>query len=270
VRVGFAQFCPVFGAVDYNISRTTKLVGSVSCDLIVLPELCTSGYNFSSRDEVARLAEPVPDGPACAAWRNVARQKGCCIVAGIAEKNRDGIFNSAVLVRPDGTVSVYRKVHLFDHEKQWFAPGDGFAVYDIGPARIGLMVCFDWIFPESARTLALAGADIICHPANLVLPWCGDAMITRCIENRVFAITANRYGIEDRGDRALAFTGGSQVVGPDGSLLARAGCDGDSVSVVDIDPVAARNKRINGNNDLLADRRPECYGLLARLAEQRP
>ena len=261
MRVGFAQFRPIFGEVEANIERSAAFAGSLDCDLIVLPELCTTGYNFSSREEAEQLAEAAPDGAACTAWRDVARQTGRCIVAGLAEKCEDGIFNSSVLVEPDGTIHVYRKVHLFNREKKWFKPGDGFAVHDIGGVRVGMMICFDWIFPESARTLALMGADIICHPVNLVLPWCQMAMVTRCVENRVFAVTANRYGTEDRHGHSLTFTGSSQITAPDGSVLAQAGDGTDCTLAVDIDPSEARKKTINDYNDLLADRRPECYKL---------
>jgi len=264
VRIGFGQFRPRFGDVTTNIEQSVELIRSVRCDLIVLPELCTSGYNFASIDEVRDLAEAAPDGPSCTAWRDVARETGCTVVGGFAEMGGDELYNSCALVRPDGTLHVYRKVHLFDREKKWFRPGDTFAVHRVGSANVGLMICFDWIFPESARTLAVAGADILCHPANLVLPWCGRAMVTRCVENRVFAITANRWGSEDRHGHSLTFTGGSQIVAPDGTVLARAEQTGDCAMVVEIDPAVGRDKAINEYNDLMADRRPECYGLLGR------
>jgi predicted amidohydrolase len=122
-----------------------------------------------------------------------------------------------------------------------------------------MMVCFDWIFPESARTLALLGADIICHPSNLVLPYCPDAMVTRCIENRVFAITANRVGSESRNKETLTFIGRSQVVDPKGKILHRASDKDEEANVVEIDPATARNKSLNRFNDLLKDRREKLY-----------
>jgi predicted amidohydrolase len=133
-------------------------------------------------------------------------------------------------------------------------------VYDIGSARVGLMICFDWYYPESARTLALMGADIIAHPSNLVLPHCPDAMRTRCLENRVFAITCNRIGSEERGGKAkLTYIGQSEVVGPSGEILRRAKLDQKELGLVDIDPFESRQKHLNPYNDLLADRRPKLY-----------
>ena len=122
------------------------------------------------------------------------------------------------------------------------------------------MVCFDWYYPESARTLALKGADIICHPSNLVLPHCPDAMVTRCLENHVFSITANRIGSEERGGKKrLTFIGKSEVVGPRGKIAHRAPEDREDLAVVDIDPKEARDKSLNPYNDLLRDRRTALY-----------
>ena len=117
---------------------------------------------------------------------------------------------------PQGFIGCYRKTHLFFEETLFFTPGDtGFHVWDIGPAKIGIMVCFDWYYPESARTLALKGADIIRHPSNLVLPNCPDSMPVRCLENRVFAVTCNRIGNEARGGKdQLTYIGNSEVVTP--------------------------------------------------------
>jgi predicted amidohydrolase len=121
------------------------------------------------------------------------------------------------------------------------------------------MVCFDWFFPESARTLALRGAQIIAHPANLVLPYCQTAMVTRCLENRVFAVTTNRYGTEQIPGQCLTFTGASQVISPTGQRLLDAPVAGDCVRIIEVDPDLADDKHINPRNDLFANRRPDLY-----------
>ena len=109
-----------------------------------------------------------------------AAASGTVFIAGLAERAGDRFFNSSVLVRPDGSREVYRKVHLFMDEKSLFEPGDlGFPVFEACGTTVGMMICFDWIFPEAARSLALAGAEILCHPSNLLLPWGQAAMITR-------------------------------------------------------------------------------------------
>lgn len=235
-------------------------------DLVVLPELFNTGYVFTSKEEARRLAETVPGGRTVERLSKIARRKKMHIVAGMAERDGARIFNAALLITPSGPGGVYRKLHLFSEEKLWFDPGDlPFTVYDIGRCRIGIMICFDWFFPEAMRTLALLGADIVCHPANLVLPFCPDGMVTRCLENRVYAVTADRIGTEDRGQgKALSFTGMSQITGPDGSILHRAGADTEEIVTVQIDLLKARNKKINSLNDLFEDRRPEFYGEIVK------
>jgi predicted amidohydrolase len=184
-------------------------------------------------------------------------------VCGLAEREGERLFNAAVLVGPDGLVACYRKVHLFRFEKEIFTPGDGgFEVHEVAGARVGMLVCFDWIYPEAARALALAGADVIAHPSNLVLPHAQRALVTRCLENRVFWVLANRTGSEREGHRSLTFTGRSRIGAPDGRVLADAGPDGTVLEVVTVDPSEARDKHVTPENDLLADRRPALYGRL--------
>jgi predicted amidohydrolase len=261
VQVGFFQFEPEFGEVTRNLDRVMARLDRVACDLIVLPELFASGYQFVSQEEVRRLAEPVPDGVTTQLLTELAKRRRLWIVAGLPEKAGETYFNSAVIVGPQGFVGCYRKTHLFAEEMLFFAPGDtGFQVWDAGQAKIGVMICFDWYYPESARTLALKGADIICHPSNLILPHCPDSMPTRCLENRVFAVTCNRIGSEARGGKEpLTYIGQSEIVTPKGRILHRALRDQEEVFVVDIDPMEARSKALNPYNDLLRDRRPALY-----------
>ena len=243
MKVGFVQFNPIFGNVEENVSRVFRLVQNIDADLIVLPELFNTGYLITSPKEIDALAEDVPEGATTQALCRIARDCSLYVVAGLAEREGKRFFNSAVIVGPDGYVGTYRKIHLFFEEKKWFSPGDReLEVYDIGKCKIGVMICFDWIFPESMRTLSLKGAHLVCHPANLVLPFCQDAMRTRCLENRVYAITANRTGKEERGGKILHYTGKSQVMGPDADLLARSEEDAEEVRIVEIDIARAEKK----------------------------
>ena len=261
MRVGYLQFDPVFGEVARNLDHVTAQLENVETDLIVLPELFATGYQFVSQEEVFQLAEPVPDGATTKRLADIAARLGMTIVAGLPERDGGRCFNSAVVVGPKGFIGCYRKTHLFFEETLWFTPGDsGFHVWDIGPAKVGVMICFDWYYPESARTLALQGADIIAHPSNLVLPNCPDSMVTRCLENRVFSVTANRIGSEARGGKdRLTFIGLSEVVSPRGRILHRAPRDIEDLTLVEIDPAEARLKALNDYNDLLRDRRPAFY-----------
>lgn len=259
MQVGFIQFKVLFGQKKENIEKIADFILKKQADLLVLPELFNSGYLFCSLRELHALAETVPDGMTSRTLIQLARDHHVFIVAGLPERHGMHYYNSAILVGPNGFIGCYRKIHLFDTEKTFFSPGDkGFAVYDIGMAKIGIMICFDWIFPEAARTLALKGADIICHPSNLVLPWCQKAMLTRSLENAVYSITANRIGTEQNEGKVLTFTGQSQIVSPKGELLASAAHD-ERIMTVDIAPLLARDKKITANNDRFGDRRSEFY-----------
>lgn len=254
LRVGVVQNRPKFLKTAANLKACLDLMGPREADLWVLPELFASGYAFRTRREAARCAERA-DGPLASLLRAYAAKRGCAIVAGFPEKSGRRLYNSALLVAP-GKARVYRKTHVFGGEKRWFSPGDtGFWVETVKGAAVGVMICFDWLFPESARTLALKGAEVIAHPANLVLPWGPDGMKVRSLENRVFSATADRVGAE----RGLRFIGQSQVVSPNGSLLLRLGHDEARAAVVAIDAWTARDKKVHPASDLLADRRPALY-----------
>ncbi|MFH2005934.1 MAG: nitrilase-related carbon-nitrogen hydrolase [bacterium] len=263
MRISAFQFTPSFGDVPENLRCITARLAGVEADLVVLPELCTTGYQLTS-GELERLAEPFPGGATSDALLALADREDTYLVAGVAERDGDRFYNSAVLVGPGGHVATYRKTHLFAAEKDLFEPGDtGFSVHEVRGCKVGMMVCFDWIFPESMRCLALLGADVVAHCANLVLPWCQRSMPLRCLENGLFAITANRCGTEARTSETLRFTGASQVVSPRGEVLAHAPEAEDHLLTLRIDPAEARDKWLTTNNHLLQDRRPALYTALA-------
>ena len=268
---GFIQSQPKFGDIQYNVEHLCNLISKTHADLLVLPELCTTGYFFASGKQSAALAEQIPGGYACKAFSELAKRKKMYFVAGIAEKSGNKTYNSAVLFGPSGVMSVYRKLHLYKYEKKWFDSGNlPLKVNKIKGAKVAMMICFDYFFPEAMRKLALQGADIICHPAALVLPYCQDAMRTRCLENGVYAITANRIGTEKSGggvvaqfrrrkNDSLTFTGQSQLTGTRGEILYRAGANAETIKVIKIDPKLSRNKNLNPYNNLFHDRRPKYY-----------
>ena len=232
---------------------------------VVLPELFNTGYLFRNVEEVKKLAESAVSGYTVTELKKVAVGQNLNLVFGMAEAKNRKFYNSSVLITSKGKVHTYQKVHLFDREKLFFQTGTrSFAPVAVEQGKLGMMVCFDWFFPEVTRILALGGAQVICHPSNLVLPWCQDAMITRCIENRVFAITANRIGTEKRGVHQLTFTGKSQIVSPKGEVLVSAGDRSESLNIVEIDPAEALDKQVTPNNDLFKDRKPALYKALLR------
>ncbi len=260
MRVGFYQFQPEHRQKDVNLGRIEAALTNARADLVVLPEMCLTGYMFESREALAASAEPVPDGPSCQRLAGLCRKLDLGIVFGLAEKAEDRLYNSAVLITRRGELHVYRKSHLFLDEKDIFNPGDTpFPVFEVDDVKVGMLVCFDYIFPESGRSLALNGAQVVCHPSNLVLDYAQWMTLTRAAENRVFWILANRTGRESIGDRAMTFTGRSQIVGSTGKLLYRAGIDTEELPVIEIDPNEALDKMATPRNHLLRDRRTDLY-----------
>ena len=263
LKIGYFQFAPLFGEVSENVERVIRaLESNEPADIIVLPELPFTGYHFATRGELLRLAEDPKRSPTVESLTAACKKGNFYLITGFAERAEDKIFNSALLIGPQGHLHTYRKLHLFHNEKDFFEPGDiPLQVVDVEGTKIGMMVCFDWIFPEVARSLALQGAEILCHPSNLVLTYCQTAMLARCIENGVFAVTCNRYGSDDRPHGRLDFTGKSQIVSPKGELLHRSTGDREEFFMISIDPAAARTKAITDRNDLFKDRRPHFYSL---------
>lgn len=260
------QFKPRFGEPDTNRKHIIAALEGADADLVVLPELAVSGYNFSRPSDLERCAEPA-HGATARLLHSLAGKTGAHYVCGIAEKGEAGrVYNSAILVGPEGFIGCYRKIHLFFKEKEFFSPGDGgFSLFDITTtggerARVGLLVCFDHMFPEAARTLALQGAQVICHPSNLVLP--EYAQLTsrvRALENRVFWLMANRTGSEKGAAGDLTFTGCSQIVAQNGALLTAAGAESEELLTAEIDPKLGDDKKVTELNDLFEDRRVSFY-----------
>jgi len=287
LKVAVVQTNPEFGNVKKNIDDAVAMMTSTKADVYVLPELFNTGYNFIDKNEVEQLAEPA-DGFTFQQLSNAAKNLSCYIVYGFAEKvqhpnssfsnpksNIENLhspisasqssivyYNSSALIGPNGLIGIYRKVHLYYRENLFFHSGDrGFPVFELPFGNIGMMVCFDWLYPESARTLALKGAQLIAHPSNLVLPHCPDAMVTRCLENRVFAATANRVGREYRGGVDLTYIGRSEIVTPKGEILVRLSDNFVGIAVQEIDLELANIKHINEFNNLFEGRKPESYSL---------
>ena len=260
MKLGFLQTRPKFGEVEENVKNALSILKSVNDATIVLPELFNTGYLFRNIEELKELAEPIIRGYTVQNLKKVAKQQKLNLIFGIAESKSRKYYNTSVVITAAGKVYSYQKVHLFDREKLFFQPGTKtFPIISVDEAKLGVMICFDWIFPEVARVLALKGAHVICQPANLVLPWGQDAMRLRAIENRVFTVTANRIGTEKRGSHSLSFSGNSQIVAPGGEILATAGERSESLKIVDIDVNVALDKHVTPNNDIFEDRRVQLY-----------
>jgi predicted amidohydrolase len=268
VRVACCQIAPDVETPARSAELALEALGDAvagGAQIVVLPELVTSGYVFSSREEAQAASAPA-DGELLAGWAQVAARGDAVVVGGFCERGADGrVFNSSALVDGGGVRAVYRKLHLWADESRWFDAGDQPApVVETRYGQIGLGICYDIEFPELTRGLALAGADLLALPTN----WPRDprppdgrpvlhslAAMTAYL-NRVFVAVCDRCGTE----RGLEFEGGSVIAGPDGGL--RAGPVGDrgtATLFADCDLTDARDKRTSERNDAFADRRPAHY-----------
>lgn len=257
IKAGFIQFEPILGKQQENIHKISELLLQVkNANLVVLPELANSGYNFESKAQAFGFAEEIEKSEFINFLAEQARLNNTFIVSGMNEKEGDHLYNTSVLVGPEGYIDKYRKIHLFMNEFDIFEKGDlGLPIFDIGICKIGMLICFDWVFPEVWRILALKGADVICHPSNLVLPYAQQAVPIHGMINRTFNITANRYGSE----RDVTFSGESIISDPFGKTLYKASPDKDEVKIFELNIEEARNKQITNRNHAFNDRRPELY-----------
>lgn len=266
LRLAAVQFAPAYADVDTNVERIEQVVRNTVADVIVLPELATTGYFFVDSAAVRRVAMPLSH-KRMDALRAASDATGRTVVVGFAELDGDVIYNSAAILLPGSRPVVYRKTHLFYKEHLVFAPGNtGFSVVDVPghDCRLGVMICYDWRFPESARSLALQGADVIACPSNLVTHIWRKVMPARAVENKVYLAVANRTGAETIAGETIAFNGDSVLYAPNGDVLASADATSDAVVASDIEPASTRDKSFNPYNDIFADRRPEMYVISVR------
>ncbi|MFP4470021.1 MAG: nitrilase-related carbon-nitrogen hydrolase [Bacteroidales bacterium] len=258
MKVSVIQYQPVFGNEQASIAALGPLLNKAAgSDLVVLPELAATGYNFENREQAMRFAAEPEKSDFVKVLKSFCNTTGGIVVTGFNELSGNKIYNSALLIDKNGIRNKYRKIQLFMREKEYFEAGDlQPEVIDVGGIKIGMLICFDWMFPELWRKLALQGADVICHPSNLVLPGKAQKAIpVHAMINRIFVITANRTGIE----KDLTFTGNSIMAAPSGKVIAEASALRQEVITAEIDISQARDKMITPLNHAYNDRRPEFY-----------
>ncbi len=283
-RVAVGQFLPV-SDVNANLERIAEFANSAAtghaADLLVLPELAISGSGINAEQingrSVMRLTE-------------IAASETIHIVAGFAEKDGDRLYNTAILVGPEGVVGSYRKIHLTDEDRTWASAGDRWAVFDIPAGRIGLMIGYDAAFPESGRILALNGCDIVACPAsqpdrfveghsgtsieqNFPIPTGADPhhwhhFRVRAGENNLYLAFANIIDPEN------GYIGKSGIFGPDTFAFPRQEAikfSGEGLVSSEIDTSnleSAYPTNVVRRKDLVAMRLPHHYGMLVAPGSQ--
>lgn len=257
LKAAIIQFAPFLGDVEKNSALIAELLEQThDADLVVLPELAFTGYNFTSVEMAHKLAEVPEESSIVAMLHEVASKNAQYIISGFNEMAGEILYNSSLLVGPEGLMGCYRKMHLFMNEKDIFQPGDSqLEVFDIGFCKLGMQICFDYLFPEPWRVLAQEGAEVIIHPSNLLTQNAMKAMPGIALMNKVFTITANRIGTEGE----LTFNGNSMILSPSGDVLAKASSDNIEILRLEINPSLAHNKMITSRNHVFDDRRPEQY-----------
>lgn len=256
------QFEPSMFAKEANVRQLLALVEQAAqkgARLITTPEMATTGYCWFDRQEIAPMVETVP-GESTERFAEIAQRYQCYIVLGMPEVDPETAlyYNSAVLIGPQGVMGCHRKSHPYISEPKWAAAGDvGHQVFDTPLGRIGMLVCMDIHFPETARLLALDGVDVICHISN----WLAERTpapywISRAMENGCYLLESNRWGLE----RGVQFSGGSCIIEPDGNIAAVVD-DGDGIAYAEIDISRSRQRRVLGEA-VFDQRRPDYYHAL--------
>ena len=273
LRIACIQMEPEIGRKEANLEKSLGLIeqaATAGASLLVLPELCNTGYVFDSRAEAFALAEIIPEGESCRAWSALARRLDVNLVAGIAERDGPSLYNAAVLIGPGGTLGTYRKNHLWGEEKLFFEPGNvGVPVWPLPFGRVAIAICYDQWFPEVYRLAALHGADIVCMPTNWVpmpgqpegqLAMANILAMAGAHSNGLFVAAADRVGTE----RGQPFLGRSLIVNPTGWIAAGpASAGAEEILYADVDLADARRARsLNAFNDIVRDRRADLYGNL--------
>ncbi|WP_394780838.1 nitrilase family protein [Undibacterium sp.] len=270
VKVASIQMEPRIGQKKENLARSLQMIEVAAAEgasLIVLPELANTGYNFSDRAEALALAEAVPDGESAQAWTAIAERLNIHLVAGITEQDGSRIFNSALVIGPQGLLGTYRKLHLWARERLVFEAGDlGLPVFDTPVGRIGVAICYDGWFPEVYRLLAMQGADFVCVPTNWV-PMAGEIRtgpsmantltMAGAHSNGLSIICANRIGTE----RGQEFTGQSVIVASNGFPVAGPASRAEEeilYAVINLEQ-SRSGRDLNAFNHVLRDRRHDVY-----------
>ena len=233
MKVELVQLAGRDGDTAYNLERTLAAIAACApdTDLVVFPE--TQLMGFPTEESVAAVAEPL-DGPSVQAVQRAARERNVAVVVGVAENDAGTFYNTTLLITPEGIALRYRKTHLWASDRGIFTPGDRYATALWKGVRVGILICFDIEFPESARALGQLGAELILVTNGNMDPYGPThrtAIMARAMENQAYAVMVNRVG---EGDGDLVFAGGSAVVDPFGQMLCEAGRD-ECRQIVELD-----------------------------------
>ena len=217
MRIGLGQMELKLGDIDFNIKQTQEILDAArddKVDIVFLPELANSGYTFASKEEAMNWSEEIPEGPYSKSLIDWSKNGGL-VVAGINERTKEGLYNSAAIIGDGRHLATYRKYNLFDPEKRWFLQGPSDQlVFEYKNITCGVIICVEWRYPERTRKASELGAQLILHPVNSGARHY-DTMCDLASENGVYIASANRVGQE----HDFKFTGGSAIFSPEGEII---------------------------------------------------
>lgn len=210
------------GAVAENMKRCFEIASRIeNPGLVVLPELSNIGYGFKTRAELYSLSENIPNGVTTELLLSASKALKCTLVAGIAERSEERIYNSAVIASKGSFVGSYRKRHLYGKENDFFSTGAALGkIYDLGRFRLAVQICLDIGFTEELIQLSDAGADVIAHPANLFLPISKEPHTIKPKRNNSYVVSSNRIGTELVFGTLRTFSGQSMILAPPDTHIA--------------------------------------------------
>lgn len=233
MQVGFLQY-DVTHSGDENIQYLKSHLSKLHCDLLLLPELSLCGYLFPDRDALLACAEAVPGGAFTQRMLALSGEHSCTIIFGLAEKENEKIYNTAVVVSKGRYIGKYRKIHLSDFEKKLFDRGNENTVFEVDGLKIGVQICFDLWFPEVSREQLRMGADILCVLANFGGETTYHISRIRAIENVTPLVLCNRVGVESIPGMDAEFLGKSTMIDASGQQICVAPEREDCVKVCEV------------------------------------
>ena len=241
MKLAGLQMKSIGGDVAANLARIERAATEAAgkgATLLVTPELGITGYGAG--EAIPALAEPA-DGPIVQELRRISRQAGIAVIAGFAERDAGGVYNSAVHVDGEAEPTIYRKSHLYgDYERSLFTPGEpSTRLFQHRGVACGMLICYDVEFPENVRRLAQAGAQGVIVPTALPVGDSGSfiarhMIAVRAFENQVFVAYINHCG----SDALFSFAGLSRIASPDGQVLAKANASDETMIFAELDPQA--------------------------------
>lgn len=223
MNLGFFQFEVTFADVQENLNKIESALMQSDFDLVLLPELCTTGCLFLSKQQAIELAEDIPHGKTTQTLIKIAQAKSAYIIAGMLETEAEQLYNSAIIVGPEGFIGKHQKVHLCSSDKTYFSAGTQFNTYEILGKRIGILLCYDIWFDSANKALTGQDIDILFNPSN----FCGEDSLETILQqtqkNAVYSVVANRLGMDHDTGTGIQFIGSSRIISPTGEVLAEAG-----------------------------------------------